>query len=627
MVTRLTFGFSLVFRTDSNQLEFPRTIPAFRFRLLESAAPLRIQQPNRVLINFHNKQFISNMSLPPRAAPGTLLFAMQMKFCPIFALAAALLPAALFAQERALAPASPSATVRTQGQPFTLLHPADYRHYAIQFAADEQEATGKQSQDEWPWLEANVPLFSGSDKQFEQMYYFRWYAWQKHVVSTSRGFLITEWLPRPDAPDGFYGALPDAAPFHLGEARWLRNPQIANDYARFWLSAGADPRKYSFPLADSIRNVSLATGDNKLAIDLLPGLVDNYKAWEAANLDPSVGLFWQIDTRDAMEKSIGGDGYRTPLNSYMLADAEAISAIAWSAGQPALSGQFAGRAASLRQFIEARLWNPQDQFYEAVSPSPDSGIRKQKRFIDPGTQLQFSGVRELIGYIPWQFNIAPSSRAVAWKQLFDPRGFAGKYGPTTAERRSPRFRFASSDQCTWNGPSWPFATTQTLLALANLLNGPSQQFIGRQQYYQLFSSYVLSQHLKLPSGRVIDWIDEDLDADTDEWIAKDMLIAKNKQVGRGNYYNHSGFADPLITGLIGLRPQAGDKLILRPLLPAGAWSYFALDGLPYHGHILAIAYDQTGQHFKRGRGLTLYVDGKKIANRSTLGPLEVNLPH
>jgi len=222
MVTRLTFGFSLVFRTDSNQLEFPRTIPAFRFRLLESAAPLRIQQPNRVPINFHNKQFISNMSLPPRAAPGTLLFAMQMKFCPIFALAAALLPAALFAQERALAPASPSATVRTQGQPFTLLHPADYRHYAIQFAADEQEATGKQSQDEWPWLETNVPLFSSSDKQFEQMYYFRWYAWQKHVVSTSRGFLITEWLPRPDAPDGFYGALPDAAPFHLGEARWLR---------------------------------------------------------------------------------------------------------------------------------------------------------------------------------------------------------------------------------------------------------------------------------------------------------------------------------------------------------------------------------------------------------------------
>ena len=59
-----------------------------------------------------------------------------------------------------------------------------------------------------------------------------------------------------------------------------------------------------------------------------------------------------------------------------------------------------------------------------------------------------------------------------------------------------------------------------------------------------------------------------------------MLLAKNKQVGRGNYYNHSGFADPLITGLLGLKPQPDDKLILHPLLPTGTWQYFALDGVP-----------------------------------------------
>jgi hypothetical protein len=106
-----------------------------------------------------------------------------------------------------------------------------------------------------------------------------------------------------------------------------------------------------------------------------------------------------------------------------------------------------------------------------------------------------------------------------------------------------------------------------------------------------------------------------------------MLIAKNKQVGRGNYYNHSGFADPLVTGLIGLRPQTGDKLVLHPLLPAGSWSYFALDGLPYHGHLLSIMYDQTGKHYNRGRGLILYADGKKIASRPTLGPIEINLTH
>jgi hypothetical protein len=521
----------------------------------------------------------------------------------------------------------PAASAQTSApaQPFTVLHPDDYHHYVNQFTADEREATGQQPADEWPWIAANAPLFDSSNKQFEEMYYFRWYSFEKHVEQTADyGYLITEWLHRPDLPQN--GVLPDAAPFHLGEARWLRNPKIAEDDARYWSRPGVNARAYSFPFAWSVQLVTEATGDPKLGTDLLPALIANYKAWDD-HLDPAVGLYWQIDTHDAMEKSIGGDGYRTPLNSYMLADAQAISNFAWLSNQPAISGQFASKTAVLKQRIEDLLWNPKDEFYEDLSPAADSGIRKEKRFKDPGTQLQFAGVRELIGYIPWQFYAPTPSHAVAWKQLFDPSGFAGKYGPTTAERRSPRFRFASADQCTWNGPSWPYATTQTLLALANLLNGPAQNYIGKQQYYQLFANYVLSQHIKLASGRVIDWIDEDLDADTDEWIAKDMLIAKNRQVGRGNYYNHSGFADPLITGLVGLRPRTDAKLEIHPLLPAGTWTYFAVDALPYHGHSLAIVYDETGKQYRLGRGLMLFVDGKKIASRATLGPLQADLPH
>ena len=505
---------------------------------------------------------------------------------------------------------------------FTLLHPEDYHHYAKLFAAQELEATSSQPPDEWPWLAANIPLFDSSNKAFEEMYYFRWYAWQKHLVTTKRGFVITEWLPKPEEKDGFSGALPDAAPFHLGEARWLRNPKIASDDARFWLSPDADPRKYSTPIAITVLRVTHATGDQSLATDLLPAMIANFKAWDD-HFDPSVGLYWQIDTRDAMEKSIGGDGYRTPLNTYMIADATAISTIATD---PAVKAEYAAKARTLQATMDAKLWNPKDQIYEDLSPSADSGIRTQKKFMDPGTRLQLSGVRELIGYIPWQFFSPSVDHAVAWKYLFDPQGFAGKYGPTTAERRSPRFRFESSDQCTWNGPSWPFATTQTLLALAHLLDGPAQPYVSNRDYYQLFSNYVLSQHLKLPEGHIIDWIDEDLDADTDEWIAKDMLKAKNKQVGRGNYYNHSGFADPLISGLIGLKPQPDDKIVLHPLLPAETWQYFALDGLPYHGHILSIVYDATGKHYNRGRGLTLFVDGVKLASRPTLGPIDTKLP-
>ncbi len=500
-----------------------------------------------------------------------------------------------------------------------VLQPESYRHYVELFRQQEKEATGSEGADSWPWMKHEIPWFDSSDKAFEEMYYFRWYAWQKHLVKTERGYLITEWLPKPEVKD--FGALPDAAMFHLAESRWLRDKAIAEDDARYWMSADARPRLYSTWFAWAVQGVVKATGDTALGTQLLPALEANYRAWEQTHQDAN-GLFWSIDTRDAMEKSISGDGYRPTLNSYMYADARAIAAMAGVAGDSDAQGEYERKAQALHRLIETKLWNPQDEFYEVMSPAKDSGIRAEKKFIDPGTVMQLSGVRELIGYIPWMFGIPEASHDVAWRQLFDPRGFDGKYGPTTAERRSPRFRFASSDQCTWNGPSWPYATTQTLLALAALEHGAPQNVMTKNDYYRLFARYVLSQHLKLANGREIDWIDEDLDADTDEWIAKNMLIAKQKQVGRGNYYNHSGFADPLITGLIGLEPRSDARIVVRPLLPAGEWKYFAIDGLPYHGHLLTILWDANGKRYGRGAGMQLLVDGKLVAHRKTFGELD-----
>jgi hypothetical protein len=507
-----------------------------------------------------------------------------------------------------------------------VLKPATFEHYVELFRAQEKEATGAEylgesKEDSWAWMQREIPWFESSDKSFEEMYYFRWYAWKKHLVETPKGYVITEWLPKPEMTDGSFGALPDAAPFHIAEARWLRDKKIAEDDARYWFSPGVDSHKYSDAMAWTVRDVTLSTGDKALGAALLPAMIANYHAWETTQQDGN-GLFWSIDTRDAMEKSISGDGYRPTLNSYMFGDAQAIAEMSADA---AVKAEFEGKAAKLHELIESVLWNPKDQFYEVVSPAADSGIRKQKKFMDPGTNMKLSGVREQIGYDPWMFGIPPASHAVAWKQLFDPQGFDGKYGATTAERRSPRFRFVSSDQCTWNGPAWPFAMTQTLLALAAYENTPGEHVMSAADYYKLFGRYVLSQHQTLKDGHTIDWIDEDLDADTDEWIAKDMLIAKNKQVGRGNYYNHSGFADPLITGLIGLRPREDNKVVVHPLVPAGAWSYFAMDGLPYHGHMLTILWDATGKHYGKGIGMQLMVDGKTVAKRKDLGPMEASI--
>ena len=268
-------------------------------------------------------------------------------------------------------------------------------------------------------------------------------------------------------------------------------------------------------------------------------------------------------------------------------------------------------AAIIREHIENRLWNPDAKFYETVTRTANSG---------------WANVRELIGYVPWYFQIPSSTHLIAWKQLFDPQGFAGAYGPTTAERRSPRFGFAFPHECLWNGPSWPFATAQTLVALANVLNGPAQDVVSADDYLHLLKMYAHSQRIRLPNGSFIPWIDEDLDPDTGEWISRNILEAAHQPPpNRGRYYNHSGFADLIITGLIGIRPSAGDSFILHPLVNPAQWRYFAADRIPYHGHMLTIFYDRDEKHYGRGAGTTVLSDGLVVAHSPNLKPMHVRL--
>ena len=68
----------------------------------------------------------------------------------------------------------------------------------------------------------------------------------------------------------------------------------------------------------------------------------------------------------------------------------------------------------------------------------------------------------------------------------------------------------------------------------------------------------------------------------------------------------------IITGLCGIRPSEGDTLVINPLLD-NSIQYFCLDDVLYHGHKLTVVYDKDGSKYKLGKGLTVFVDGKKHA--------------
>ncbi len=513
-----------------------------------------------------------------------------------------------------------------QAAPGGVLDAKAFEHYVDSFNAHDEELTVQHVPNAaaWAFLKDNIPLLDCPDKDIEATYYFRWWTFRKHIKQTPDGFVITEFLPKVGW-SGKHNTISCPAGHHLYEGRWLHDPKYLDDYSIFWFRKGGDPRRYSFWAADAMWARALVTGDDGLPRKLLPDLIANYGAWETHNRDDN-GLFWQVDGRDGMEVSISGrlhpqaQGYRATINSYMYGDAMAIARIAEKAGRKDIAERHRDKAATIRRLVHEKLWDADAQFFKVLPR---------------GENASLSDARELHGYTPWYFNMPDASKSVAWKQLMDPKGFYAPFGPTTAEQRHPGFAVSyQGHECQWNGPSWPLATSVTLTALANLLNDYQQDAVSAEDYFETLKIYTKSHRRLRQDGRNVPWIDENLNPFTGDWLSRTRLKrwkngtwdAGKGGKERGKDYNHSTYCDLVISGLVGLRPRADDVVEVNPLIPEGAWDYFCLDRVRYHGRWLTILYDKTGRHYDRGRGLRVFVDGREIAASERLAPLTGILP-
>jgi hypothetical protein len=470
------------------------------------------------------------------------------------------------------------------------------------------------------FLIANIPRFECPDKQLEEIYYFRWWTFRKHIKQTPDGYIITEFLPAvPWA--GKYNGISCPAMHHYNEGRWLHNRAYLDSYAHYWLRGGGSPRTYTFPAACALYGYSAVTGDGNLPETFLPDLIANFEAWEKERYDESKKLFWQIDGSDGMEVSICGQetaaGYRATINSAMIAEAKTIASIAGRSGNSA-GERLAEKAAALQSNMLQTLWDRDASFFKVIPRKKGAGL---------------CDARELHGYTPWYFSLAGEEYAGAWKFLMDSTCFYAPYGPVTAERRHPGFTVAyEGHECQWNGPSWPFATSVTLTALANLLNEQQQDFISPKDYLDLLKIFAKSHYRTREDGVTVPWIDENLNPFTGDWIARTRLKtwdngtwSKEKGgVERGKDYNHSTFCDLVITGLVGIRPQDGNRLTVNPLIPQNTWDYFCLDNVMYRGHKLTVLYDRSGKKYKRGKGLLIFVDGALKYKSGKIGKITVN---
>ncbi len=481
---------------------------------------------------------------------------------------------------------------------------------------------------DWDWYKANVPFFECPDPDLQTTYYYRWELVTKHLTygSPNSGYSFTEFIDRPFW-SGAYGAISCPAGHQLYEVRWLRDPRYARDYARYWFrTPGAQPRRYSTWLADAVWAVHRVHPDPALVKDLLPDLVKNYGGWEKDHLVPAVGLFWQTGHDDGMEINInsrqtadtvrGAPAYRPTLNSYLWADALAIARAADLAGDHKLAADYRAKAAGLKANLQKKLWDPKRQFFFPIAMRDETRdgftVRAGSLTYQTGRFAGSPHGREEIGYVPWQFGLPDPGYEAAWKVLPDTNYFAAPFGPTTVERHDPLFHL-SKTCCWWSGQSWPYATTQTLKAMANLLHDSKQDAVSRADYVKLLQTYAKT-HRK--AGKP--YVAEACHPDTGSWEGHDTY-------NHSEHYFHSGYCDLVITGLVGLRPRDDNTVEVDPLAPA-EWDYFALDDVPYRGHRLAVVWDRDGTRYKLGKGLHVLADGAKLTSAEKLGRLTAELP-
>jgi len=472
---------------------------------------------------------------------------------------------------------------------------AKLKNYVSYFNATDSEYVKNYIPNEkaFDWLSQNIPLFECPDTTIEKIYYYRWWCIRKHLKHTPDGFVFTEFITQVNHA-GKHNTVSSALGHHINELRWLRDQKYLDDYINFWLYV--DPkttkphlRAFSSWLQYAVYNRYLVNLNKDFLRKSVSVLDEDYKAWENEKSVPS-GLFWQFDVRDAMEESISGSrkeqNRRPTINSYMYGNAWAMSKIGMLLSIDSLKNKYSAKAGKLRKLVQDSLWDEKKSFFKVLH-----------------TNGQLDDAREAIGFIPWYFNLPADKKNYAkqWDQLTDTTGFRATWGITTAERRHPLFRtHGSGHGCEWDGAVWPFATTQTLKGLSNLLtNYKNHSMMNTNVFYDELHKYAWS-HQK----RGLPYLGEYQDEKNGEWLKGDNP--------RSSYYNHSCFADLVISDLVGLKPREDNILELFPLIPEKKWDWFYLDNVFYHGKKLTITWDRNGNKYNKGKGLRILSDGKEI---------------
>lgn len=354
-----------------------------------------------------------------------------------------------------------------------------------------------------------------------------------------------------------WASLNDATGFHIQEGRWCRDRRFKEDFANFIYSSDSQTRQFSESMAAAVWQGYLVDGVAADAIAKLDAMKRVYEAWNNS-FDSSKSLYWVEPFRDATEYTIssidttngvdgftGGNSFRPSINSYQYANAKAIANLASLQGNAQdVVESYNQKASSIKSIAQDKLWNSTFEHFV-------DGFQVNSTFV---RYWDFIRGREFVVFVPWTHDLPDDNVdfAQAWKHVLDTSQLAGPHGLRTVEpsyqyyMRQYRYE-GTNPECQWNGPVWPFQTTQVLTGLANFSDhypqGSASAVIGSSEYTKLLQQYA-KLHYNPSHGGILN-LEEDYCPDTGAPIVGLKRLPP---------YFHSGYIDLILTGLVSIRP-------------------------------------------------------------------------
>lgn len=485
------------------------------------------------------------------------------------------------------------------------------------------------------WFKSEIPYFDCPDKWFRKMWYHRYYLLKKNLSETNVGFLkyLTFSEGRWRSP-WYANTISYGAPHVIREARWLKSKKYYQGYilnfveninengiyrnfvAPFLLGDGY----YTEWITSAIWDSYLVRMDKDFLKEVVEKMATNVEGWlNECDKDKdyllevydhfATGMEWQpsffffsgydINKPEILE--------RVDLTSYNYGNASATSLAFKEIGDIEKSKKYLEIAEKIKKSLLSNMWDNRTHFFYSL------------RAKDNEKAL----VKEIVGFYPFYFNLPPMDSkeyVKAWEYLQFDKEFWTPFPPASTAKSCPAYsqtnvwgvqKNSGTDVervtvCYWNGPTWPHANSIVISALANTLRNYKQKYVTKNTLFNLLESFTKVQFKDFNYD--FPYTAEFYNGETGEWYGH-------------RDYNHSTYNDMIIQYIVGLVPR-NDKIIeIDPLIPENKWEYFCLDNLPYHSHQLTIVWDKpdgNDQYNDGDEGFTLYIDGKKILNVSSL---------